>query len=149
MDQRDYARVDARLRSRYYTVEEDHIVPNLDYLDDDEGLVGPFPVQLGRPQLCPVCDGYGKHVNPSIDRHGLSRADFDEDPDFEQDYFSGAYDVECSRCQGKRVVQELEPTTPEGVAFLKRVEELVEDAWRGERESAAERRYMYGSEYEW
>jgi hypothetical protein len=44
-------------------------------------------------------------VNPSIDSHGLSREDFDQDPDFEEDYFSGVYDVPCYVCSGARVVK--------------------------------------------
>jgi predicted methyltransferase len=54
--------------------------------------------------LCPVCEGRGVTVNPSIDAHGLTRADFAEDPEFERDYFSGMYDITCRACNGKRVV---------------------------------------------
>jgi hypothetical protein len=54
--------------------------------------------------VCPTCEGEGKHVNPSIDSHGISREEFDEDPDFEEAYFSGAYDVTCVECKGQRVV---------------------------------------------
>jgi hypothetical protein len=56
-------------------------------------------------EVCPRCRGEGKHVNPSIDSHGLSREDFDQDPDFEEDYFSGVYDVPCYVCSGARVVK--------------------------------------------
>ena len=54
--------------------------------------------------VCPTCDGNGTHVNPSIDAHGLSREDFDGDPDFEESYFAGDYDVSCAECGGQRVV---------------------------------------------
>lgn len=54
--------------------------------------------------VCPTCEGRGSHVNPSIDSQGLSAEDFDEDPDFREDYFSGAYDVPCAECRGNRVV---------------------------------------------
>ena len=53
-------------------------------------------------EVCSVCDGKGKHVNPSIDSNGLTAEDF-EDRDFEEDYFSGVYDVPCSCCRGNRV----------------------------------------------
>ncbi len=53
---------------------------------------------------CPRCQGKGTHVNPSIDGHGLSREDFDEDPDFEEAYFRGDYDVACHRCGGRKVI---------------------------------------------
>ena len=42
----------------------------------------------------------GTMVNPSIDAGGLSYDDFYGDPDFEEDYFSGRYDVQCSACHG-------------------------------------------------
>ena len=50
--------------------------------------------------ICPICEGEGKHVNPNIDSHGLTREDFDEDPSFEEDYFNGVYDVSCQTCSG-------------------------------------------------
>lgn len=55
-------------------------------------------------EVCGTCEGQGKHVNPSIDSRGLSREDFDADPDFEREYFSGRYDQPCVECGGKRVV---------------------------------------------
>ncbi len=54
--------------------------------------------------VCDLCSGKGKHVNPSIDAQGLGSEDFAEDPDFLQDYMSGAYDVACFKCNGKRVM---------------------------------------------
>lgn len=54
--------------------------------------------------VCGTCGGRGTHVDPSIDCNGLGRDDFDDDPDFREDYFSGRYDVECYGCQGQRVV---------------------------------------------
>lgn len=54
--------------------------------------------------VCPTCNGKGKHVNPSIDAGGLSQDDFYEDPDFEEAYRSGRYDVFCYECKGVRVV---------------------------------------------
>jgi hypothetical protein len=56
--------------------------------------------------VCPVCDGEGKTVNPAIDCQGLTAEDFAEDPDFAEDYRSGAYDVRCGGCGGQRVVTE-------------------------------------------
>ncbi len=63
-------------------------------------------------EVCSVCDGRGRHVNPSIDAHGLSSDDFHDDPDFAEDYFGGTYDVDCYECDGHRVV----PTLNEDVA---------------------------------
>lgn len=58
-------------------------------------------------QVCDVCEGTGKHCNPSIDSHGLTYEDFDEDPDFAESYFSGRYDVTCYQCKGRRVYPEV------------------------------------------
>ena len=55
-------------------------------------------------EVCESCGGRGVYVNPNIDAHGLSREDFDEDPDFADDYRSGVYDVRCGECRGERVV---------------------------------------------
>jgi hypothetical protein len=54
--------------------------------------------------VCPVCDGEGTTVNPSIDCNGLTAEDFDDDPDFEESYWRGDYDVVCGACKGERVV---------------------------------------------
>ena len=67
------------------------------------------PTLHGRPlphrwEVCPLCNGEGKHVNPSIDCNGLTAEDFDEDPDFAEDYMSGMYDVQCRQCGGRTTV---------------------------------------------
>lgn len=58
------------------------------------------------------CSGQTKpitlHVYPSIDCGGLSREDFDEDPEFEEGYFSGQYDVACNACGGRTTVREVD-----------------------------------------
>lgn len=59
-------------------------------------------------EVCDRCRGEGKHVNPSIDGNGLSREDFDEDPDFLEAYFSGVYDVRCEECKGEHVMLEVD-----------------------------------------
>lgn len=71
---------------------------------DDDGDYDHRPVEPKGYAVCPTCEGRGSHVNPSIDSHGLTAEDFAEDPDFEEAYFSGAYDVRCAECHGKRVV---------------------------------------------
>ena len=55
--------------------------------------------------VCDVCHGEGKHVNPAIDDNGLCAEDFENDPDFHQDYMSGVYDQACNRCKGRTTVQ--------------------------------------------
>lgn len=46
-------------------------------------------------EICGFCHGKGTHVNPNVDGHGISPDEFAEDPDFEEAYFSGVYDVRC------------------------------------------------------
>lgn len=60
-----------------------------------------LPMKWG---VCHVCDGKGKHVNPSIDAGGLSAEDFHDDPDFAEDYMRGTYDVTCNGCNGRTTV---------------------------------------------
>jgi len=59
------------------------------------------PVLPAKAQICDLCEGRGKHVNPSIDAHGIGAEEFAEDPDFMEDYFSGTYDVHCTQCRGR------------------------------------------------
>ena len=56
--------------------------------------------------VCSLCEGRGEYVNPSIDSHGLSREDFDEDPEFRSDYFRGVYNMPCELCKGRAVEPE-------------------------------------------
>jgi hypothetical protein len=35
----------------------------------------------------------------------LTAEDFNEDPDFKEDYMSGVYDTTCAACRGLRVVK--------------------------------------------
>lgn len=73
--------------------------------EDDEGFDCEEDVEVpGKYEVCDRCRGENKHTKPGIDDHGLSFEDFAEDPDFEEDYFAGVYDVVCERCKGLRVV---------------------------------------------
>jgi hypothetical protein len=93
--------------------------------------------------VCPRCEGAGTHVNPSIDGNGISAEEFAEDPDFAESYFSGAYDVPCSRCRGKRVVEEVDEdqfTPAQKAAYAQYEESQSEMA----REYASERHLREG-----
>lgn len=74
------------------------------YDDDDDYEEVALPMKWG---VCDVCNGEGKHVNPSIDCGGLSLTHQD-DPDFLEDYLGGSFDIPCNQCSGKRVVQEID-----------------------------------------
>ena len=90
-------------------------------------------------EVCDLCDGKGTHVNPSIDAHGISREEFDEDPDFEEDYFSGVYDVPCNKCRGARVFAVAdEDNNPK--ELIEKIAEHEKDLRDMYAEMAAERR---------
>jgi hypothetical protein len=74
-------------------------------------------------------------VNPQIDAGGLTYEDFHEDPDFEERYFSGAYDITCPSCSGDRV--EAIPQFPEWLQKL--IEERDKEEWDHISETCAER----------
>ena len=57
-----------------------------------------------RWEVCDLCEGKGTHVNPSIDSNGLTAEDFDDDPDFREEYMSGRYDQQCNQCAGRTTV---------------------------------------------
>lgn len=90
-------------------------------------------------EVCSTCRGTGSHVNPSIDSHGLSSSDFDEDPDFAEAYFGGRYDVACYRCGGQRVAPVLDRKrcSPEVLGVF---DEWAEAVARDLQDDEAERR---------
>ena len=99
----------------------------------DLGLDPEQPVKV-RFEVCPLCEGRGKHVNPSIDGHGLTRDDFDEDPEFAESYFRGDYDVRCNLCGGEKVVPV--PLDAKVIEAIEKAAEYRYDSWA---ESYAER----------
>lgn len=107
--------------------------------EDGEEYDAEIPARF---EVCWTCDGKGRHVNPSIDSNGLTAEDFAEDPDFAEEYMSGAYDVTCYGCGGRRVV----PVPDEGRCDeaqkrnLKLAEDAAADRAAMEAEMAAERR---------
>ena len=70
--------------------------------DQGDEVVLAIPAKF---ELCPRCRGVGSHVNPAVDGQGISQEDFDQDPDFQEAYFRGDYDVACHRCQGEKVIK--------------------------------------------
>lgn len=128
-----------RLLSQNLAAERDERTTAVDYrwwdairgnearIEDEDTESGTWvPIRFA---VCPLCEGRGQHVNPSIDAHGLTREDFDEDPEFEERYFGGDYDIPCNLCRGEKVVP-----VPLDAAILKRVAEYARERaeWRSE-----------------
>lgn len=89
--------------------------------------------------LCPKCRGVGSHVNPAVDGHGLSQEDFDQDPDFQEAYFRGDYDVACHRCAGEKVIKVVDRERA-SAEDLKAYDDQERELRELEAEEAAERR---------
>ena len=136
-------RVSARKRGKWYDDFDARsmrcLVTTYDYDEDDVEICGWLPVVY---EVCPLCSGRGTHTNPSIDASGLSREDFDRDPDFEEDYCRGVHDVGCYECDGQRVVPVPVESclSPEQQKLLTGLREQEEEDRQHAAEVAAERR---------
>jgi excinuclease UvrABC ATPase subunit len=104
-------------------------------IDDGEGGEMVIPAKY---EVCDTCEGKGKHVNPSIDSNGLSQEDFDDDPDFRENYFSGMYDVPCNECHGNRVSPAVDESKM-SKEDIKYVEEYISDFYSYQHECYRER----------
>ena len=130
----DYREVNRKWYSSFCEKEmEFTLILNDENGDDVEYLI---PAHY---TVCNTCEGKGSHVNPAIDSHGLSREDFDDDPDFAEDYFAGRYDIPCNECRGKRVSPDInwDSLKPE---IRKVVEDHIEDFYAYQAECDYERR---------
>jgi len=112
--------------------------PDRIVVDDDDGIERELPT---RWELCDVCDGKGTHVNPNIDRQGLTADDFHDDPDFFDNYRRGDYDIPCNRCGGRRVVAVVDEDATEA-PLLKLYRAECEAKAEDEAYAAAERRHF-------
>jgi len=106
--------------------------------EDDEGIETELKFQC-HYEACDVCQGRGKHVNPSIDAHGITYEEFEADPDFREEYMSGMYDEVCSRCKGERVAPEVTRKVADEAA-LKWLDEWIQDEASYRHTCAMERR---------
>jgi len=78
-----------------------------EYVNDD-GLEqeGSLPA---RYEVCPRCQGKGKHCDPNIDGNGITEEEWSQwDEDEKETYLRGGYDVICEECRGQRVVLEID-----------------------------------------
>lgn len=106
--------------------------------EDDPDLTHVYEIAC-KWEVCPTCDGKGRHVSPSIDCNGLTQEDFDEDPYFEEEYFAGTYDVVCNHCKGRTTVPVPDEDRADPEA-LKAYYDHLRDMADMEAEYAAERR---------
>ncbi len=92
--------------------------------------------------VCPTCKGTGRHVNPNIDADGLTREDFDSDPEFAEGYFNGVFDIPCNECGGENVVNavDVEAMKQQDPQALQDWLDWLKSSYDTEAEYAAERR---------
>jgi hypothetical protein len=107
-------------RSRRFDEERMILMVSLWDGDDEEEVELPAVYEV-----CPTCEGKGRHVNPAIDDRGISAEEFAEDPEFERCYRRGVYDVSCYECGGRRVIPVPDRDAIDGV-LMQRVDD---QAW--------------------
>lgn len=107
-------------------------------VEDDDGIERLLPTTF---EVCDVCDGRGKHVNPNIDRQGLTADDFHDDPDFYDSYKRGDYDITCNRCGGRRVIAVVDEDHTEA-HLLKLYRAQVQAEYDDDAYADAEARYF-------
>lgn len=98
--------------------------------DDEEEFE---EVELTLPakyEVCPRCKGTGRTLAPGYEGVAFTQEDLaDQDPDFEENYFGGGYDVDCTTCDAKRVVLVPDESrlTPEQEIQLQEYQEYQRD----------------------
>ena len=111
-------------------------------VEDDDGceVEHVIPAIWG---VCDRCGGRGVHDHEAFS-NGLTAADFDEDPDFREEYMAGRYDVQCASCNGLRVVPVIDDARvardEEYARLVDVYDEYTMSVYAGELEAAAERR---------
>jgi RecJ-like exonuclease len=104
-------------------------------LTDEEGDI---EVDLpAKYEVCGRCNGEGKHDHSAFS-NGVSREQFDEDPDFEEAYFRGDYDVVCEECKGRTTVLVVDADACKAAGL----EKELEIYWDNCREDRMTRREM-------
>jgi hypothetical protein len=133
----------AYARRWWKSLDTNHMTAVVVLIDDTndfekEGVAEEDVTVAVKFEVCPTCCGKGTFVNPDIDRHGLSREDFDNDPEFEEDYRRGRYNVQCTHCEGARVVPVAVDKT-----MRERIQTQLRERLRSEREYANEQAMGY------
>jgi hypothetical protein len=90
--------------------------------------------------VCWACEGAGTELRGGLKGAVISDENL-ADPDFRASYFGGDYDVPCSECKGRNVVDVVDED-----ALTKKMAErywrAVEDKDASDRERAAEQRWF-------
>ncbi len=99
-----------------------------------------FEVKLpSKVIVCPDCNGSGTELCGGLKGAVISDESL-EDPDFCRSYFGGDYDVACSRCNGRNVIDAVDEERL-SKKMLERYYRQVESDARYEAEERAERRF--------
>jgi hypothetical protein len=148
-DYRDYADIySSKLEDVCLKTRKANIV--CEYEDEDGSIIQIKETVPVKMEVCPSCEGFGRYVNPNIDRDGLTQEDFDEDPDFKDSYLNGVYDITCKHCNGSKVIPVIDVNQIHGELkakvekYLDYIREQEEDEYYYRRECEAERRFCGG-----
>jgi hypothetical protein len=122
MDIREYAH-----NGRWWTLINGFTATSEDsHYDSSENVVIKAGEAISvRFAVCHVCQGRGNYVNPAIDSHGLTRDDFDADPDFYEDYRAGVYNIRCEGCEGRATIPV--PTNETHILALRATAEGIDE----------------------
>lgn len=118
------------------------ITTSIEYIDD-EGDEQTLTIPA-KYEVCGRCYGKGKHDHPAF-ANGITSSEWnspDWDDDSHEAYIRGDYDVQCTVCNGERVVPvpDYDRLTPEQLT-------IVENWQRYQAEAAAERRSQERYQY--
>jgi hypothetical protein len=134
MDSRDREAQDGKW---YDSFSQTDMTITVTLYDDDEELEAVFPAKF---VVCGLCNGKGRHVNPGIDSEGITGSEMEElGSEFEETYFSGGFDVDCYRCNSKRVEPEIDEEEVNRSEELKKNYELLLAKWEDDSAYEAER----------
>lgn len=72
--------------------------------EDDDGYEQEFRIPA-KWEICDDCEGDGTVLRDGLRGVAFTQEEMNEDPDFAESYFSGAYDVPCQTCTGSGKVK--------------------------------------------
>ena len=75
--------------------------------------------------VCDLCRGRGYYVNPGIDEYGITAEEFDEDPEFAENYHQGMFNVKCTKCSGRTTIPEI-ATSIDTMWILNQIQQIAD-----------------------